>query len=194
MAGVNPQILTNSLNRARTLINDANFNNLVERNAKKNNNIDDLGNYAYKSNSMPKKSTNLNNLPKESFANSKLPKEILDELYTNPIDTNVGNGSMIEQLLSPLESSNVPITNESAMPQKNMVQVPNVVNNIDYTIIKAIIDESVKRNLSEMLGNIGNDLKIIKINKGNKIQLIDTKGNLYESTLSLKANINEIKK
>lgn len=194
MAGVNPQILTNSLNRARILINDANFNNLVERNAKKNNNIDDLGNYAYKSNSMLKKSTNLNNLPKESFANSKLPKEILDELYTNPIDTNVGNGSMIEQLLSPLESSNVPITNESAMPQKNMVQVPNVVNNIDYTIIKAIIDESVKRNLSEMLGNIGNDLKIIKINKGNKIQLIDTKGNLYESTLSLKANINEIKK
>lgn len=190
MAGVDPKILANSLNRARDLINDSNFNQIVEKNSKKVEFSDTP--YVMDSSDITnnkKVSYNQNNLTEENFKTSKLPKEILDEIQKNPL--NVNNGmSFIDELIEPLEIKKV--------PQRN-----NTINNnstsvgIDYTIIKAIVDESVKRNLTELFGNIINESKnnnyiqLLRIGKGNKIQVLDNKGNLYESVLSLKKNINK---
>lgn len=196
MAGVNPKLLANSLNRARDLINDSNFNQIVEKNSKKvefndapyimdSDNITNIRKTGY----------NENNLTEENFKTSKLPKEILDEIQKNPL--NINNGmSFIDELIEPLESRKVSqrntTTNNNSVPMNN-----NIAPGIDYTIIKAIVDESVKRNLSELFNNVINEskdnnyLQLLRIGKGNKIQVLDNKGNLYESVLTLKKNINK---
>lgn len=53
---------------------------------------------------------------------------------------------------------------------------------IDYNYIKYLVAEAVK----EVLGNGEGTLKAMRITQGNKIHFIDTKGNLYEGTLTLK--------
>lgn len=66
-------------------------------------------------------------------------------------------------------------------------------NGIDYSLIKTIVNESIRENLKEIRKGIlaeGTTLKGIKIAKGNKIQLVDSKGNLYEGVLKLKASNN----
>ena len=67
--------------------------------------------------------------------------------------------------------------------------MPNV--GIDYSLIKTIIDESVRNTIKEYMGNTLNEnteprLMGMRIGNGNKIQMIDTKGNLYEGVLKLK--------
>lgn len=69
--------------------------------------------------------------------------------------------------------------------------IPTGTPGIDYTIIKAIVEECIKRNMEEIKQSILSEstLKRVKLAEGNKIQLVDNKGNLYESTLEFKKNI-----
>ena len=63
---------------------------------------------------------------------------------------------------------------------------PQQVNNcVDYTIIKALIDESISRHLNEIKQELleGSALKGIKLSKDNKIVLVDKSGNVYDATL-----------
>lgn len=190
MAGVNPKLLANSLNRARNLINDSNFNRVVELNSKNrkinfddtpyimDNNVDNISTNERKNNI---------SLSEDNFKASKLPKEILNEIQKNPLIID-NSASIIDELIEPVEIKKVPITNNIR---------ENNTSGIDYTIIKAIVDESVKRNLNEIFNNMlsesknNNYIQLLRIGKGNKIQVLDSKGNLYESILSLKKNINK---
>ena len=200
MAGVNPKILSNSLSRARDLITDPNFNKLVERNARNNSsdfygenyNSSELYNENYNIPLASKKNTpiNISNMPQSNFTNSKLPKEILDELRNNPLEYQESQSSIIDNLIDPIAISNKPLRSNR---QVNEISKPSS-SGIDYTIIKAIIDESVRRNLDEYmqktLNESKNDMKLLRLSKGNKIQVVDSKGNLYEGVLSLKKNLN----
>ena len=202
MAGVDPKILSNSLSRARDLITDPNFNKLVEHNAR--NNSSDFYGENYSSSKLhnedyniplaSKKNTpiNINNIPQSNFTNSKLPKEILDELRSNPLEYQESQSSIIDNLIDPIAVSNKPLRSNR---QVNEISKPSSSGiGIDYTIIKAIIDESVRRNLDEYmqktLNESKNDMKLLRLSKGNKIQVVDSKGNLYEGVLSLKKNLN----
>lgn len=70
-------------------------------------------------------------------------------------------------------------------------QIPAGTPGVDYTIIKAIVEECIKRNIEEIKASIlqESSLKRVRLGEGNKIQLVDNKGNLYESTLEYKKNI-----
>lgn len=59
---------------------------------------------------------------------------------------------------------------------------------IDYSLLKALIDESVSRNLASFKESVLNEgfIKGMRISNGNKIQVLDSKGNLYEGVLTLK--------
>lgn len=114
--------------------------------------------------------------------------EYMRESFTEmpPIQGDVSSVNPLSMLEQTLSIPNKPVMTESMMPQQ-----PMAGNNgsIDYTIIKAIIDESVKRNLSEMKKEVINEgisIKGVHVGAGNKIQFLDSKGNLYEGVLTLK--------
>jgi hypothetical protein len=75
--------------------------------------------------------------------------------------------------------------------QTPVMQTP-VTGGIDYSLIKSLIDESVARNLKEILGNgmlnesAAPRMMAMAIKSGNKFQFLDSKGNIYEGVLKLK--------
>ncbi len=130
--------------------------------------------------------------------NSMLPPEIIQEMMSNPIDT-----------VSELDKITLPPVKKPARNEVQRQQIREDIrfntapisssNPIDYSLLKTIIDESVKRNLLEMKNAQLNEsttssLKTMKLGNGNKLSFLDSKGNLYEATLVFKRNINDNKK
>jgi hypothetical protein len=140
--------------------------------------------------------------------NSGLPKAIQESMMKNPI-----NDSM-----SDLSFSETPAFDTTDFVPKQKIQKQNVQENvmhetysapqyytqqpqyipqqpmmIDYNYIRAIVNECVQANLKQIKEEILNEskLKAIRIGGENKIQLIDTKNNLYESKLEYKKNLSK---
>ena len=67
------------------------------------------------------------------------------------------------------------------MQQTIQDPVQNIQSVVDYNYIKYLVCEAIKENNSS--------LRAIKINEGNKIQLLDSNGNIYEGVLTLKKKI-----
>ena len=66
--------------------------------------------------------------------------------------------------------------------QQNNTMAQN--NGIDYSIIKAIVNECLKEYSKQQLNE--GVVSGLRFAKGNKIQFLDSKGNLYEGVLTLK--------
>lgn len=187
------------LARAQQLMLSEDFNRAVERSASLNKgkmNSDDIsyleaqafGRVNETASSAPvineqqafnKNNINLDRLPaglRESFAQTPPmsggvldPKEMPD---ISPLGQIAENLSIRQQ---PVQQ-----VNEQARPTQNAT--------IDYSLIKAIIDESVKRNLEAMNRKMLNEntVKGFHIGAGNKVQFVTNKGDLYEGVLTLK--------
>lgn len=116
---------------------------------------------------------------------SRLPAAIRESFAKQPPMT----GDNIDNTPLGLATKNLMLEN-NAVNVKNTPQVPHQTFNggIDYSLIKSIIDESVNRHINEIKKSMlsENTIKGIKISKGNKIQLLDMGGNLYEGVLTLK--------
>ena len=117
---------------------------------------------------------------------SKLPQAIRESFAKQPPMT----GDNIDNTPLGMITKNLALENRE-MDTNGIQQVPTQTRNsdgIDYSLIKSIIDESVRRNISEIKESIlsENTIKGVKISKGNKIQLLDMSGNLYEGVLTLK--------
>lgn len=115
---------------------------------------------------------------------SKLPQAIRESFAKQPPMT----GDNIDNTPLGLVAKNLSLENREA---NTMQQVPRQAFNgggIDYSLIKSIIDESVRRHVDGIKESILNEntIKGVKISKGGKIQLLDTAGNLYEGILTLK--------
>ena len=112
----------------------------------------------------------------------------------NSLTENISSGSILDNF-TPVTPTSKPQINEVRNEQYryNSQPIPQGTNGVDYTIIKAIVDECIKRNIDEIKESILSEssLKTVKLTGGNKIQLLDNKGNLYESTLTFKKNINK---
>lgn len=190
MGGINPQKLSESLVRAKDLINSEEFNKKVDSLKNKQISYDDNMPYYGSSQRENKIPINISNIPKERFAESKLPKEIVNDIMDNPIDIN-GSSSILDSIL-PTDTYQ-PKVNENTIKQTNAVLNYPIQQSpmIDYSLIKTIIDESVKRNISEMKKTMitESNVSLMRITNGNKIQVVDAKGNLYEGILKLKGNI-----
>ena len=117
---------------------------------------------------------------------SKLPQAIRESFAKQPPMT----GDNIDNTPLGMITKNLSLENREMNTNGNQ-QVPIPTRNsdgIDYSLIKSIIDESVRRHISEIKESIlsENTIKGVKISKGNKIQLLDMSGNLYEGVLTLK--------
>lgn len=191
----------NIMARAQKLMLDDNFNRTVENRVKANK-------------GMTNESVDISYLEQQAFGTpysdngTNQTIQMIQEQHTQPVQNfdNLPSGlreSFMKQ--PPIVIDNTDAMNPMSVIEKNLsvkrqnlneVKQQNIMNNlptngsIDYTIIKAIIDESVKRNLSEMGGMLNESntstFRGMKFCPGNKVQFVDNKGNLYEAVFTLK--------
>ena len=142
-----------------------------------------------------------NTMSEEKAASLGIPMSVFREmekdygeggiLSSTPSIMTESSGSVLDGLkLTPSPRRQEPIVEQryTSTPQP---QIPTGTVGVDYTIIKAIVEECIKRNIEEIKSSILQEstLKRVRLGEGNKIQLVDNKGNLYESTLEYKKNI-----
>lgn len=221
MANVDENIsrFMNAKDRARKLIQmDANGTlDEVKKNAESNGKLSyDSEGYVnstiMEQNSIPKDLNQYNNIQPQDFHinKSKLPIEILESFKSKQIDTTLLNGGMGKSNGSVLDQLDM-LTNGKVLQQENIqkpqqkqivqetIQVqPQVTSTVDYSMIKMIVEECMRKYTSALKKQIlseskstqeSNTLQAMKI--GNKFSFIDSKGNLYEATLKKIKNINE---
>lgn len=114
-----------------------------------------------------------------SASNSKLPEHIKQSMLTEKIDASaLSNVSVLDQLgIKPTKPSKPKKTiTENSTPHYQ----PNN-SGIDYSIIKAIVNECLKEHSKQQL-NESNSLKTIALS-GGTISLVDNKGNIYKAKL-----------
>ena len=137
-----------------------------------------------------------------SLAGANLPKAIRESIVGHPIDvtTTQAGGSVLDNLdLGPVQSQKQNVYEQQYMaPQQPTYYQPQYAPQpapmtIDYNYIRAIVNECVQANMQKIKEEILNEssLKLVRLNGGNKIQLVDNKNNLYESTLTFKKNLNK---
>jgi hypothetical protein len=180
---------------------DAKISNAVQRNSG-NFKASGDGDVSYSQPSASKGMGAARQMPINSNAAQKLPKAIRESILKHPIDTsnmgNTGGSSILDEIGYTVPKQNV---NETAgyeqhlPPQQQYYQqqyVPQPMA-IDYNYIRSIVNECVQANMQKIKEELLNEssLKLVRLNGGNKIQLVDNKNNLYESTLTFKKNLNK---
>lgn len=142
-----------------------------------------------------------NKMSEEKAASLGIPMSVFREMEKDYGEGGILSGTssiMTESSGSVLDGANLtssprrqePVVEQRYMPTPQP-QIPVGTPGVDYTIIKAIVEECIKRNIEEIKASIlqESSLKRVRLSEGNKIQLVDNKGNLYESTLEYKKNI-----
>ena len=124
----------------------------------------------------------------ENLEYSKLPDSIKNSFATQKIDmTNAGGLSVLDDL--GIVKQKKQIKEQSTMP----VPKQNIVNaSVDYSIIKAIVNECLKEYFGKQPINESNTLNTIGLKNGN-ISLVDNKGNIYKAKLEKIGNKNDRK-
>lgn len=142
-----------------------------------------------------------NTMSEEKAASLGIPMSVFREMEKDygeggilsgtPSFMTESSGSVLDGVkLTPSPRRQEPIVEQRYTPTPQP-QIPTGTAGVDYTIIKAIVEECIKRNIEEIKASIlqESSLKRVRLGEGNKIQLVDNKGNLYESTLEYKKNI-----
>lgn len=185
---INKEKLAEIINgKARELCSESG-NRLIDK--KRNNNFDpDPNSYSdyeiYDRMYLSEASNNnIENYNIESIENSKLPKHIKESLKTQKINMpETNNISVLDELgISTIQPKKI---NENII--KHTPQ--NVNPQIDYTIIKAIVNECLKEYFDKKTINESASLQTIGLQNGN-ISLVDNKGNIYKAKLEKIGNKN----
>lgn len=146
--------------------------------------------------------SNTNQLPSNyrSPSASKLPKAILESFNSEPLDNDIQSGSILDELNKVTKGEIF----KKVVPEQ-VQTTPSVqntsVNNIDYSMIRMICEETMRKYINALKKSILTEsqqntpkestLKAMKI--GDKFSFIDSKGNIYEAKLTLKGNVNDKK-
>ena len=126
-----------------------------------------------------------NNALQESFAK------------TPPISGNNFPGAEMMGITPSGYQPGASLLNEQRAAQQQFVQQPQYVQppyqtqqtgSINYDVIKYLVNEAIKENLAELKQSMLTESTLRGINMpgGNKIQFLDSKGNVYEGQLVLK--------
>lgn len=138
---------------------------------------------------------------------SKLPKAIQESIMSNPLNDTANEysmqGSVLDNINYSAQKENSPMQetyqyNYGNEPSQIYQQKPQQVQyipqmQIDYNYIRSIVNECIQANIKQIKEEILKEstLKAIRVGGENKIQLIDSKNNLYESKLEFKKNLNK---
>lgn len=139
------------------------------------------------------------NEPQRIKTNSKLPKEILESFQNKQIDmTPLSYGvttSILDEVNHRTQGQLFKQTKQEK--QHKIVETTNAQQpNIDYSMIKMIVEDCMKKYTSALKKSILNEsktnndnLKAMKI--GDKFSFITNNGDLYEANLKFIKNINK---
>lgn len=118
---------------------------------------------------------------------SKLPEHIKQSMLNERIDvSSLSNNSVLDSLgIKPEPTSKRKQVNENRQPQYTPMQ-----SNIDYSIIKAIVNECLNEYFAKQQLNESTSLKTIGLSNGT-ISLVDNKGNVFKAKLEKIGNKND---
>lgn len=123
-----------------------------------------------------------------SASNSKLPEHIKQSMLNERIDvSSLGGGSVLDSLgikPEPQRKQRQQVI-ENVQPQYNSTQT-----SVDYSIIKAIVNECLNEYFSKHSLNESASLKTIGLSNGT-ISLVDNKGNVFKGKLEKIGNTKE---
>ena len=149
-------------------------------------------------------------IPKQVMnTQSKLPKEILESFQNKQIDTSVlglgTTGSVLDRIdfntngqLFSKEPQVKQVVAEASKPIVTEQLAPQVNTSVDYSMIKMIVEECVRKYTSALKKSIlseakqtqnSDTLKALKI--GDKFTFVTNDGDLYEAKLTFVKNINK---
>lgn len=129
---------------------------------------------------------------------SNLPEHIKKSMLEHNIDrSGLGGTSVLDSMgIKPKKATKnvqrTPITEQQQqMPQQ--YAVPAMPSNVDYSIIRAVVNECLKEYFGKQPLNEGiSALETVAL-KGKTISLVDNKGNIYQGNLKLIGNTNDKK-
>lgn len=141
-------------------------------------------------------------IQQSNIKNTNLPTEIFESMTKNVIDTKPLSNGMPELGGSVLDNLKIQPKQTKKIVNEQIVQPQQISSNIDYSLIKTIVEDCVKKYSSALKKSILNESKeLMKENVGtlqamklgNKFSFVDDEGNLYEAKLTFIKNLNENK-
>ena len=124
-----------------------------------------------------------------SANNSRMPDHIKKSMLENRIDTSsLGQTSVLDSL--GVKPQAKPQQRRQIVQEQATVASPQA--SIDYSIIKAIVNECLKEYFSKQPLNESTSLQTIGLSNG-VISLVDNKGNVFKAKLEKIGNTNEKK-
>lgn len=197
--------LNEALSRAAVLMSPEGQRKINAASRNNSGNFNSDGDYI-----QPSGSHNMRNTVSESRnfkpnAHSGLPKAIQDSIMKNPLENvmseyPLSESSVIDNInYQPKKQESLLYETHSAPVQQYIPQppvqqyIPQPQITLDYNYIRSIVNECIQANLNQIKEEIlkESSLKAIRIGGENKIQLIDSKNNLYESKLEYKKNLSK---
>lgn len=125
-----------------------------------------------------------------SASNSKLPENIKRSMMEHRIDTSkLGQTSVLDSLgIKPLNTPK----REKQIVKEQISQPQYNTQTIDYSIIKAIVNECLREHFEKQSLNESTSLQTIGLSNGT-ISLVDNKGNVFKAKLEKIGNTNDKK-
>lgn len=144
--------------------------------------------------------------PMMGVGSSKLPSAILESFKNKQIDTSVMGLSTTGSVLDRINFNTQGALFEQTQPKQEVKEVkvvteqtqPTVSTSVDYSMIKMIVEECMRKYTSALKKTIINEsktasnegtLKAMKV--GDKFSFITDNGDLYEAKLTFIKNINK---
>ena len=142
------------------------------------------------------------NEPIVQKTNSKLPKEILESFKNKQIDTTPLGFGVNTSILDEINYKTQGQLFKQEQPKPQVVTEQKTIqpstSNVDYSMIKMIVEDCMKKYMSSIKKTILNEnktnndsLKAMKI--GDKFSFITNNGDLYEAELKFIKNLNNKK-
>jgi translation initiation factor IF-2 len=138
-----------------------------------------------------------------NITNTKLPSAILQAFKENPIDTSVLESNMgMESQTSVLDALKIkPKPKQKQVIVENTVsQQPQPTTMVDYSLIRTIVEESVKKYVGSLKKSLLNENKqqstddnMVLMKIGESFKFVTKNGDIFEARLVKKGNINEKK-
>ena len=137
--------------------------------------------------------------------NSKLPKEILESFKTKQIDASplgYGVNSSILDEINFRTQGKLYAEESSQQPKQQIVETTSVASqsNVDYSMIKMIVEECIRKYIGSLKKSILNESKNVNntdtlqaLKIGDKFSFITKNGDLYEAELKFVKNLNNKK-
>lgn len=199
MANTKIENLVNKLNRAKKVIDVTSTNefNQYAKNLTENMSLDDDSFSNYVPSIENRESISNDNISDDSYKFSKMPKEIIESIKSKPLVVKDVSDDAISELVKRVSPKMNVAENKEKVKFSDFINKNNNSNTtqsqIDYSLIKLIVNDAIKENISQIKASLltenKTDKKVSYLRLGDSLQFLDSDGNLYEAKLTFKRNI-----